>query len=122
MRLSSVTPFRRICIAATILLLSIVAWASIERTTCRAAFAKFRSIERTSTREEIHKLLGNSHQVFTGTDVSKTLYWGSDAPLGANEGQVVYEERYAHDSLWGGYLIVIGYGPDGVVRSKFIYG
>jgi hypothetical protein len=121
MRLGEPFTFRRISIALALLLALVIGWAAFERGRCRAAIARFQSVQRTQTRDEVHRLLGNPDQVLRGADVLSKRYWGSDVAVARNEGQVVRDERYAHDGLWGGYLIVIGYGADGSVQSKFLY-
>jgi len=122
MRLRAHFTFRRIVLAAAIVLTLAIAWAGFERARCRAAIAKFQSVQRTHTRDDVHRLLGNPDQVFTGADVLSKLYWGSDVAVATNEGRVVRDERYVHNGFLGEYLIVIGYGADGSVQLKFIYG
>jgi len=122
MRFPASFGFRRIVLAAALLLTLVVAWAGIERARCRAAFGKFQSVQRTQVCDDVHGLLGNPDQVLTGADVLSKLYWGSEVAIARNEGQVVRDERYAHGGLWGSYLIVIGYGADGSVQSKYFYG
>jgi hypothetical protein len=122
MRLRAHFTFRRIVLAAAIVLTLAIARAGFERARYRAAIAKFQSVQRTHTRDDVHRLLGNPDQVFTAADVLSKLYWGSDVAVAPTVGRVVRDERYVHNGFLGEYLIVIGYGADGSVQSKFIYG
>jgi hypothetical protein len=98
----------------------LVGWAAYERASCRAAIAKFEKIQRTHSRNDVLALLGTPNAVFAGADVLTKRHWGT-VEVGPNEGQVVRDERYWGGRMWCSYLIVIGYGPDGSVQSKFIY-
>jgi hypothetical protein len=121
MRLPARFGFRRIVLAVALLLTLVIAWAGFERAKCRNAFNGSQSVQRNHTRDDVKKVLGTPDQVLTGSDVLSKLYWGSDVALARNDGQVVRDERYVYDGLWGSYLIVIGYAPDGSVKSKYFY-
>lgn len=109
-----------ILVACLLLILAIFwGWQVQKFRVAHQARGKFDHLQLGTSRQAVVAELGRPDFVVRGEDVLTKLYFGR-SEIGVNAGQVVEDYRYAYSGFRSEQMFIIGFGADGVVRSKWV--